>query len=131
MVVFLQARISWQAPQSAQAATLNSAATSAIMAVRALTGSLVCCFLDLTEGIHNDSQQEVEENHEDQKLKGPEEEGCGNPLQALQQLQVIIHADVTQQDGKAGVHRCAKCGELLQVNNPQHCSIVHVCGTCV
>ena len=71
-------------------------------------------FLDLAEGVHNDSQQEVEQDHEDQELKGPEEECGRHPLQALQQLQVIVHADVTQQDGKAGVHCRAKGGELLQ-----------------
>ena len=78
------------------------------------TCGLVGVLLDLTEGVHNDSQQEVEQNHEHQKLKGPEEEGCRHALQALQLVQVVIHADVAQQNGKAGVHRCAKCGELLQ-----------------
>ena len=63
---------------------------------------------DLTEGIHNDSQQEVEQHHENQQLERPEEEGCGHPLQALQLVQVIIHTDVSQQNGKAGVHCRAK-----------------------
>lgn len=76
-------------------------------------------FLDLTEGVDNDSQQEVEKDHEDQELKGPEEEGSCHPLQALQQLEIIIHADVTQQDGKAGVHCCPKCRELLHKGNKQ------------
>ena len=79
-----------------------------------LTSGLVSGFLDLAEGIHNDSQQEIEQHHEDQELKRPEEEGGRHPLQALQQLQVIVHADVTQQNGKAGVHGRAKGGELLQ-----------------
>ena len=70
--------------------------------------------LDLTEGVHNDSQQKIEQHHEDQQLKGPEEEGCCYPLQTLQLVQVIIHTDVAQQNGKAGVHCCTKRGELLQ-----------------
>ncbi len=78
------------------------------------TCGFVGVLLDLTEGIHNDSQQEVEQHHEDQKLKGPEEEGCRHPLQALQLIQIIVHTDVTQQNGKAGVHCRTKCGELLQ-----------------
>lgn len=83
-------------------------------------------FLDFTESVHNNSQQEVEQNHEDQKLKGPEEEGCSNSLQALQQLEVIVHADVTQQDGEAGIDCCAKCGKLLQhMNNGRHASEQH------
>ena len=84
------------------------------------TCGLVCVLLDLTEGVHNDSQQEVEQHHEDQQLKGPEEEGCRHPLQALQLVEVIIHADITQQNGKAGVHCCAKRGELLQSRTGVH-----------
>ena len=74
---------------------------------------------DLTEGVHNDSQQEVEQHHEDQQLKGPEEEGCRHALQALQLVQVVIHTDVPEQNSKTGVHCCAKCGELLQRNRQQ------------
>lgn len=77
------------------------------------TRGLMSVFFDLTEGIHNDSQQEVEQHHEDQQLKGPEEEGGRHSLQALQLVQVIVHADVSQQNGKACVHCRAKCGELL------------------
>ena len=73
------------------------------------TCGLVSVLLDLTEGVHNDSQQEVEQHHEDQQLKGPEEEGGRHALQALQLVQVSVHADVSQQDGKAGVHGRAKC----------------------
>ena len=96
-----------------------------LMQMTGCTCGLMSVLLDLTEGVHNDSQQEVEQNHEHQKLKGPEEEGCRHALQALQLVQVVIHADVAQQDGEAGVDCCAKRGELLQQDTLckqlQHC----------
>lgn len=46
-----------------------------------LTCGLLGALLHLAEGVHNDGQQEVEQHHEHQQLKGPEEEGASHTLQ--------------------------------------------------
>ncbi|KAA6428342.1 MAG: hypothetical protein FRX49_01937 [Trebouxia sp. A1-2] len=83
--------------------------------------SFMSVLLDLTEGIHNDSQQKIEQHHEDQQLKGPEEEGCCYPLQTLQLVQVIIHTDIAQQNGKAATDSNAR-------QAPMHPTAAHLDG---
>lgn len=68
---------------------------------------------DFGEGIHNDSEKEVEEDHEDQELEGPEEEAGGKAFKPHEGVEVRHDADVSQQYSKARVDGQAERREFL------------------
>ena len=74
---------------------------------------LVRLLLDLGEGVDDDGEQEVEQDHEDEELVAPEEERAGDVLEPRQGSEVVVDVDVAEQDLKAGVDRVSKGREFL------------------
>ena len=71
--------------------------------------------LHLREGVDDNSEQEVEQDHEHEELEGPEEEGASQALEAREGAELRVDADLSEEDLETGVDGAAEGRERLDV----------------